>query len=582
MNAYAPQPPILKNSSATPSSSLMQSEGESLPLSFGPGLLSHQINQRSQNQTQLQLKRALNQSPQVVAQAKLGAALAERPQVTNLPIQRFQDPETKLEVNIEELSLERATHYLLLNGRGQLPLTFEEYIRLTKRELELLKEKQKSYPVEPPNPVLASKVNLLTDEEINRLSQSEATDFLLLANRGVSIEPAIYMKLLQRELTLMKARVSGEESSGLAPMTVTTTEDVRTPAVRREETAETARRSAIETLMRAAKQLRETISQREVQEHFLKVFKHSSPFETVLSNLTRMAEYLQSTRLRIDYRDGDPSSANAFTLSGVITLRTRFFDKLDPAEQRNTVIHEAVHAALGTPDYAYTTERLITALKPDIAVRNPDSYVWFLAGLLEGKKEPKNQVQDTFTGEFSEFQRFELAKTIGIATSSFIRVQELFGQAAEDANQAYKVPRKFEHNTIAAIQQVKKVFTGPSEKWNQDIPTEGIAKGLTLVSQMLTYLYGGLTVPVNITWTDDGTPKWTRVGTGPVSLQVPRGISGENLYKSLMRNYVKDLLEPTRGEKWKQYYNLIVNVSPTFINLGNYIGTSMSPLTPEM
>ncbi|HNC45646.1 MAG TPA: hypothetical protein PLU80_15880, partial [Acidobacteriota bacterium] len=73
-----------------------------------------------------------------------------------------------------------------------------------------------------------------------------------------------------------------------------------------------------------------------------------------------------------------------------------------------------------------------------------------------------------------------------------------------------------------------------------------------------------------------------RVGTGPVSLQVPRGISGENLYKSLMRNYVKDLLEPTRGEKWKQYYNLIVNVSPTFINLGNYIGTSMSPLTPEM
>ncbi|MBI4749195.1 MAG: hypothetical protein HY774_11950 [Acidobacteria bacterium] len=586
MNAYASPQTTSKNNSVTPSSSLVQSEGESLPLSFGfggPGLLSNQINRRSQNQTQLQLKQALNQSPQVVAQAKLGVALSERPRFTNPPIQRFQDPETKLEVNIEELPLEKASHYLLLNGRGTLPLTSDERFRLMTRELTLLKEKHRSLPVEPPDPVLAGKVNSLSDEEISRLSKSEVTEFLLLQNKGVRIEPSLYLKLVKRELDVMTSPAIDPDAYWLSQMVVLESGDVTTSASSREDAAEIARKSAIKTVLLATETLRATISQSEVQEHFAKVFQSPAAVDTVLANLARIAAYLEGNRLRIDYRPDDRSSINAYTLGGTITLQTRFFTTLDQTAQRNTVIHEAVHATLGVPDYAYTTERLITALNPEIATRNPDNYVWFLAGLLEGKKEPKNQVQDVFTGEFAKPEKFELSKTIGLATSSFLRVQELFRQAVEDAEQAFREPgRKFAQNTIYAIQQVKKVFTGTSREWNQDLPTEAIARGLSGISKMLTYLYGSLTAPVTITWADTVVPKWTREGTGPVSLAIPRSIRPESLYELLTRTCVRDLLEPTRGDKWKQYYNLIVNVSPNFINLGNYVGTRMSPLTPEM
>ena len=358
--------------------------------------------------------------------------------------------------------------------------------------------------------------------------------------------------------------------------------DVTTSESARQQVAEIARQHAISMVENVTNHLEAAMNQPEVQQHFLRVFQAPSVFQTFVSNLKKIAEFLKTTHLQINYRPNDNSSANAFTLQKTITLKTRFFTNLDQTEQRNTVIHEAVHAALKVPDYAYTTERLITALNPEVATQNPDSYVWFLTGLLEGKKEPKNQVQDIFTGEFSGPQKFEISKVIGIATSSFVRVQELFGQAAEDATQAVQTQRGFGNNTIYAIQQVKKVFTGASQNWNQNQPTQGIANGLNTISQMLTYLYGGLTIPVNITWADTLAPRWNRVGTGPVSLEVPKNIQPGNLYKSLMRNYIKDLLEPTKGEKWKQYYNLIVNVSPNFINLGNYTGTQMEALTPEI
>lgn len=341
-----------------------------------------------------------------------------------------------------------------------------------------------------------------------------------------------------------------------------------------------SKRGAIEKIAIASSYCK-YINDPNIREKVEQVFKDDGALEQLVNNFDKMNRYLQQSNLFIAYHQGEDSSHNAYTLRGQITLKTRFFEKLTDTERVNTIIHEAVHAALGTRDYAYTTERLITFLDTQTALKNPDSYVWFMSSLLEDEPHPKGKVEDEFLTDRMTEDKGEIVKTIGLEVSTFVRIQELFEQSSREAEEARLTGAKYHQNIIYCIQEIKKTFSGTSQNWDPDVPSEAISKGLNIVSKTLTYLLGGLVNQVHISEGDILEPQWSRDGLGPVSLQMPRTSFGVNLYKTLLRKYVKDLLEPTKHDKWISYYNLIVNVSSTFIDLSNYIGTQMNVLETE-
>jgi hypothetical protein len=489
-------------------------------------------------------------------------------------IQRFNDPDTNMPVDIDTLSAEQAGRYINLHDTGKLPMPTTEYTRLLNREIDELRARNTT-PYIPPDPSLIDKVNTLTEQDIGALTPRQATAYLLLESAGVRIRDNIFRSLIKREMGKDEPYPKRKK---ITPFVPAHPQPELSAEALRANVAAAAKTSAIDILGRAIALLQVKSTDPQVQEHIKRVFHDPSLVLTLQDNLSKMKHYLEASQLKISYDPDSKSSGNAFTLNGEITLVKRFFDNLNDGERANTVIHESVHASLKVPDFAYTTERLITALNQQTALRNPDSYVWFLAGLLENRITPKDQLQDIFAGEgTSQDRKFEVAKSLGLQTAALIKVSQLFQEAADDTLLAISTGRAGNNNTKYVVQEIKKVFTGSSQSWNADKPTENMQKGLATMATIFTFLMGGLVTPVRIT-TETGLPEpvWHRKGTEPSTLRLPAGLHNKDLYKTLMPAYVRDLLPSSKP--WKNYYNLILSISPQFVNLGDYIGVQMEAL----
>lgn len=71
-----------------------------------------------------------------------------------------------------------------------------------------------------------------------------------------------------------------------------------------------------------------------------------------------------------------------------LKLGQSFLNETDNRKKEDTLIHEAVHAAIDGHDYAYEHERILN-LPVKFAIQNPDSYILFLQKLHTGKENSK-------------------------------------------------------------------------------------------------------------------------------------------------------------------------------------------------
>lgn len=311
------------------------------------------------------------------------------------------------------------------------------------------------------------------------------------------------------------------------------------------EMAQRAKAEAIEAILVAETLLGQVELSGEQSDHVRRIFGATSA-EQLASNLRQLREYLAAHELKIDR--SVKSSVNAFTLRGEITLLDRFFTI--PAKNRyRTIVHEAVHAVFSSPDYAYSTERLITTLPPRTAARNPDSYVWLILGLLEGNTEPTGLVQDEIPGELPPAAAARVTKVIGLTARYLVNLQSLIEQAQEDLGRSLIEKRPPGQNTLFVLQEIRKISANPAQ-WEPSNVTEKTVTLLGAVSKTFLYLYGGLTAPVRIR-TDESLPgpQWRREGTGQVHLTLPSALVATLPLDLAVRSYATDLLAAKSNAK---------------------------------
>ncbi|WP_416531427.1 hypothetical protein [Streptomyces coelicoflavus] len=227
-----------------------------------------------------------------------------------------------------------------------------------------------------------------------------------------------------------------------------------------------ARREAIQSAVNSAHALvAEAMTKVEDDDFLRTVFGPQAVAATVKGNykkvLDRLALAWEATpgapmEVVDGYREGEKTSVFAFTQKGRITATTRFHE-VDDRHRRDTLVHEAVHAALGTPDIAYNSSRLIDQLSTKGALQNPDSYVWYAVGVLEGRTQggAGRQVQDDF-GEgpqLREDQRKAVRRGLGIAVQVINEAHRLLDQAKA----AGADPERFAGLTRPVLYQVAAV-----------------------------------------------------------------------------------------------------------------------------
>ncbi|WP_438290791.1 hypothetical protein [Streptomyces sp. HUAS TT7] len=258
-------------------------------------------------------------------------------------------------------------------------------------------------------------------------------------------------------------------------------------------------------------------------------------FQRVLARLDEANTADENDPLAVKdlYVAGEKTSIIAHAVGQTITATTHFHE-VDETTRRNTLVHEAVHASLGTPDVAYKASRLIDGLSTKGALQNPDSYVWYALGVVEGQTTAGagHQIQDRFGEGLTQEQQGAIRQSLGIALQVVSDAHRLLEQAEQGGKEGQDSAR-YKGITVPTLGYVNAVRRNVGMKEEADA-REGIKK-LGKIAGFISPVMGSLAGPATIDVTGEGGITWKRDGAGVFTVTVPKNTPvGELNHASLL------------------------------------------------
>ena len=139
------------------------------------------------------------------------------------------------------------------------------------------------------------------------------------------------------------------------------------------------------------------------------VLSSAGPFK---SNLAAIQKYISSRAQNYDEghflcsptEDGPANELAHSKSSGTIELFKGFFESSSTVKA-DLLVHESVHSLFKVPDFAYIWQPVIKYLPPEVQLKNPDSYVALLRGVLaEEDQTPVLDVNPAYNFALSMIQ----------------------------------------------------------------------------------------------------------------------------------------------------------------------------------